>query len=154
MPLVVQYLVRIPALETQMGAVYHLPGLPTLPGAGGGGDPKELGPRIRRAIRFMEEHNTLPITIAALAEQACLSPGRFCHLFRQQTGTSPMQVLMRIRIERAQFLLGHDAPLGERDCLPDRHSERGHVSPRFSSRVRHDAGRIPPREACASSRIG
>ena len=42
---------------------------------------------------------------AALAVQVNLSPSRFRHLFKQETGTTPAQYLKEVRIRRAAKLL-------------------------------------------------
>lgn len=42
---------------------------------------------------------------AALALEVNLSPSRFAHLFRQETGYSPSRYLHTLRMERARLLL-------------------------------------------------
>jgi AraC-like DNA-binding protein len=42
--------------------------------------------RIVRAVKYINEHLTEPITLAAVARVAFLSPSRFRHLFAEQTG--------------------------------------------------------------------
>lgn len=43
-------------------------------------------PRILRAIVYVNAHLSASITLAAVASHACLSPGRFRHLFAEQAG--------------------------------------------------------------------
>ena len=42
---------------------------------------------------------------AALASVIDLSPSRFRHLFKQETGTSPAQYLKQLRMRKAEMLL-------------------------------------------------
>jgi transcriptional regulator GlxA family with amidase domain len=46
-----------------------------------------------------------PLDVASLAARACLTPRTFARRFREQTGTTPGQWLLRVRIRRAQELL-------------------------------------------------
>lgn len=64
-----------------------------------------VDPRIDRAVRFMQQHYAEGLGVSALAEQVALSASRFAHLFRQQTGITPMKYLERLRVARAQELL-------------------------------------------------
>lgn len=70
------------------------------------------GPRARlgrmqlnRAIEFMRENMDAPIGLAAIARAANLSPSHFARRFRVTLGVTPHRFLMRLRIERAQWLL-------------------------------------------------
>jgi AraC family transcriptional regulator len=48
------------------------------------------------------------VPLAALAEEARLSPSYFCRAFKQSTGTSPHQWQLEKRFERAQRLMSDD----------------------------------------------
>ncbi len=61
--------------------------------------------RVGLALDIIHARFDSPLSVAQLAEQVCLSPSRFAHLFRQQTGTTPMGYLEDVRLERAQLLL-------------------------------------------------
>ncbi|MBD3241222.1 MAG: AraC family transcriptional regulator, partial [Chitinivibrionales bacterium] len=61
--------------------------------------------RIRETIAYVREHYPQRLTVAALARRCALSPSRFAHLFRSQTGSSPIAYIERLRISRAQELL-------------------------------------------------
>ncbi|MEO7455227.1 MAG: AraC family transcriptional regulator [Gemmatimonadaceae bacterium] len=56
--------------------------------------------RILRAVAFIKAHLDRPLTLDAVAEEACLSPSRFRHLFVEQTGMA-----MRPYILWRRFLL-------------------------------------------------
>ncbi|MBS7458116.1 helix-turn-helix transcriptional regulator [Coralloluteibacterium stylophorae] len=50
-----------------------------------------------------------PVTLAELAAAACMSRFHFARRFRQSTGESPMQYVMRRRIECAMPMLADSA---------------------------------------------
>jgi AraC family transcriptional regulator of arabinose operon len=55
-----------------------------------------------------------PISLASLALTVHLSGSRFAHLFRQQTGVSPVQMLRSIRLQKAGVILSSSrVPLKE-----------------------------------------
>jgi benzoyl-CoA-dihydrodiol lyase len=57
------------------------------------------------AIEYMKGHIDEPISVAVLAEGACMSESAFAHLFKHRTGTSPYQFLKQLRLEHACDLL-------------------------------------------------
>ena len=57
------------------------------------------------AIEYMKGHIGEPISVAVLAEGACMSESAFAHLFKRCTGTSPYQFLKQLRLEHARGLL-------------------------------------------------
>jgi AraC-like DNA-binding protein/ligand-binding sensor protein len=64
-----------------------------------------LASRIRPAIEYMDYHYDLPIKLKSLAQLSGLSVFRFAHLFREQTGVTPVEYLTRVRIGHAMRLL-------------------------------------------------
>jgi transcriptional regulator GlxA family with amidase domain len=68
--------------------------------------PTGLRPRaLRRALAFMEANLGERVTLDALAANAGISRFHFARLFRRSIGSSPMEYLMRARVERGkQFL--------------------------------------------------
>lgn len=56
--------------------------------AGGVGPTVTSDERILRAIAYVKSHLDAPITLDDVANEACLSPSRFRHLFVEQTGTA------------------------------------------------------------------
>jgi AraC family transcriptional regulator len=60
---------------------------------------------LRRVLEHIQTHLDQELTITALAAVAELSPYHFSRLFKQSTGLSPHQHLLRQRIERARGLL-------------------------------------------------
>jgi AraC family transcriptional regulator len=57
--------------------------------------------RMQRAIRFMEDHLTEPITIADAADAACYSLYHFCRIFNSVAHHSPYDYLIRRRLSEA-----------------------------------------------------
>lgn len=62
-------------------------------------------PRIRIVTDFMNANLHRRIRLAELAVSVNLSPSRFSHFFKAQTGLSPGECLRRIRMEKARQLL-------------------------------------------------
>jgi AraC-like DNA-binding protein len=50
--------------------------------------------RILRAVRYVNDHLSAPITLKQVASVACLSPSRFRHLFAEQTGMGLRQYVL------------------------------------------------------------
>lgn len=61
--------------------------------------------QMRRVIDFVQDCLSQDLSLEALAEQTGFSAYHFARLFRQTTGESPHQFVLRQRIERAQRLL-------------------------------------------------
>ena len=56
-------------------------------------------------LEWMEEHLHEPVSVADLAARSAMSPRTFARRFRQSTGTTPHQWLLRQRINLARRLL-------------------------------------------------
>jgi AraC family transcriptional regulator len=68
--------------------------------------------QIKRVTDFMLAHLSQDLSLDVLAQQIGFSAYHFARLFRQTTGESPHQFVLRQRIERAQHLLKEtDVPL-------------------------------------------
>lgn len=63
--------------------------------------PTGADPRVTRAIEFVRRRLDSPVSLAAAAEVAHLSPGRFRHLFVAQTGIPFRAYLLWARVETA-----------------------------------------------------
>lgn len=61
--------------------------------------------QLQRVTAFAQAHLDEAITLEDLAQQAGYSPYHFARLFRQATGESPYQFVLRQRVARAQQLL-------------------------------------------------
>ncbi len=56
-------------------------------------------------MRWMHEHLTEPLTLTDIATHAAMSTRTLSRQFRAQTGSTPLQWLIRLRVHRAQELL-------------------------------------------------
>jgi transcriptional regulator GlxA family with amidase domain len=65
-----------------------------------------LDPRIRKVVGLMCRNPHLRLSLSRLAGAIALSPSRFSHLFKAETGVSPAQFLKSIRLQRSRDLLG------------------------------------------------
>ena len=74
--------------------------------------------RMRAALSFAREHLHLPLSVADLADAACLSERQFGRLFRAETGQTPAKVIEQLRVEaagahrREHRAAGGDRPFG------------------------------------------
>jgi AraC family transcriptional regulator len=71
-------------------------------------------PALRRTIEYIQAHLLSELTLESMAAVACLSPYHFSRAFKQSTGFSPHQYVLRTRIETAkQLLRASDLSLSE-----------------------------------------
>lgn len=68
-------------------------------------NPRSNQERIKQMIQYMRKHFTQPFTLAQLAEQASYSVQHFSALFKEVTEQTPIDYLIRLRIEAAKQLL-------------------------------------------------
>jgi len=61
--------------------------------------------RINRVLDYMEKNLGSNLTLEELARVACFSPYHFHRVFYSQTGERPFELLQRLRLEKAAFLL-------------------------------------------------
>lgn len=60
---------------------------------------------IRKAIQYMRTHIREKLLIKDLAREAGLSSGRFSHLFKEETGMTPIAYFQKEKIEMAKDML-------------------------------------------------
>ena len=63
--------------------------------------------RINKAIKYLNAHLDDEIQIQKLAEVSCFSLFHFQRIYRSLQGESPYETLLRLRLEKAIFLLQH-----------------------------------------------
>jgi AraC family transcriptional regulator len=61
--------------------------------------------RLRRVLNYTAENLDQNITIAQLAEVACLSPFHFARMFRAATGVAPVRYVSQQRLQSAKMML-------------------------------------------------
>ncbi|MEU2794511.1 helix-turn-helix domain-containing protein [Streptomyces sp. NPDC007100] len=67
--------------------------------------PVPRGSLLEPVLSWIEDNLAQEVTLAELAARCGLSERTFSRRFREQTGTTPLQWLLRARVRRAQFLL-------------------------------------------------
>lgn len=98
-----------------------------------------LDPRLAKAMRFAELNRERDIPVQEMAAEAGLGQVRFRQLFRRQTGSTPKEYLMEMRIRRAAELL-----LGGTTRIADIARQTGFSSEfYFSSAFRRITGLSP-----------
>ncbi|MFI9832244.1 GlxA family transcriptional regulator [Streptomyces sp. NPDC051913] len=101
--------------------------------------PVPCGSTLEPVLEWIEDHLAQEITLGAMATRSGMSERTFSRRFREQTGTTPLQWLLRARVRRAQYLLENsDHPI-ERIAR-----QAGFGSPAaFRERFRRVAGTSP-----------
>jgi AraC family transcriptional regulator len=70
--------------------------------------------QLQRVVDRIQDQPGQELTLEVLAQQAGFSPFHFARLFRQTTGESPHQFVLRQRLDRARHLLeASDAPVAQ-----------------------------------------
>ena len=64
-----------------------------------------MNPKVREAVEVMKENLHRELSPADLAARVQLSPRRFNHLFRAETGATPARYLKSLRMQQAKDLL-------------------------------------------------
>ena len=64
--------------------------------------------KLSSAISFMEKNYTEPVTVIELAEKAGMPESTFRHSFKRTIGVSPIDYLIRLRIEKAAEMMAKD----------------------------------------------
>ncbi len=67
--------------------------------------PVPQGSTLEPLLRWIEDNLSHEITLGALAARSGMSERTFSRRFREQTGSTPLQWLLRARVRRAQYLL-------------------------------------------------
>ncbi|XRG77512.1 helix-turn-helix domain-containing protein [Rossellomorea sp. GAMAL-10_SWC] len=65
----------------------------------------QMTPVIRKATKYIQENHQTSITLEEIAQYCCVSKYHFSHLFKKEMGTSVIDFLNRIRIEKSMFYL-------------------------------------------------
>ncbi|MEZ5072640.1 MAG: AraC family transcriptional regulator [Bacteroidales bacterium] len=97
----------------------------------------KLDERILRGIRFMNRHlSDRELRNGVLAADNGMSVPAYARLFRDQTGTSPRQYLLKMRVEQACNLLHHSTLTLEEIAAACGFSDRYHFTRTFSRLIR------------------
>ncbi|TDF35860.1 AraC family transcriptional regulator [Alteromonadaceae bacterium M269] len=68
-------------------------------------DKSKSHPALTRALQYLEDNYTKPLSLNEVAEHACVSPSHLSFLFKRYVGQSFKQTLLRLRINAAMVLL-------------------------------------------------
>ncbi|MDF2964265.1 MAG: helix-turn-helix protein [Paenibacillus sp.] len=68
-------------------------------------DNQPLDERIDDVLHYMLEHLHQKLSLAEVASKAGLSESRFCHLIKEQTGETYVELLTKMRLQKAAKLL-------------------------------------------------
>lgn len=113
----------------------HIAALPTVPRNAGRYDTA-----IREVLAHIAAHLDAPLALPALARRAGLSTGHFCRVFRAITGRSPIDHLIRLRMDRACVLFA------DRDrTVADIARELGYEDPGYFARLFRQVVGLSPR---------
>jgi transcriptional regulator GlxA family with amidase domain len=69
--------------------------------------PVPRGSLLEPTLAWIEDHLADELTLEAMADRCSMSTRSFSRRFREHTGTTPLQWLLRARVRRAQYLLEH-----------------------------------------------
>ncbi|GBF73828.1 hypothetical protein PA598K_02150 [Paenibacillus sp. 598K] len=94
---------------------------------------------VKQTIDYIHAHYRQQIKLSDLAVMACVSIRQYNHIFRQITGTSPMDYVHQVRIERAKTLLHTSS----RDMLSIAHQVGFKDEFYFSRRFKQQEGVSP-----------
>lgn len=101
--------------------------------------PVPRGSALEPLLSWMEEHLSEDLTLTGLASRGGMSERTLSRRFREQTGTTVLQWLLRARVRRAQFLLERTDHTVERIA-----AEAGFGSPAaFRERFKRVTGMTP-----------
>jgi AraC family transcriptional regulator len=99
------------------------------------------GHRLRQTIEYIEANLTRDLRLEEMAENVQISPYTFGRLFRQTTGLSPHQYVLRARIKEAKRLLGEGKSTIAEISLQLGFSDQSHFT-----RVFHKITGVTPRK--------
>ncbi len=103
--------------------------------------------RVRRVLDYIEAHLGQDLTLAELAEVACLSPSHFSRSFKQAMGTGPQRYTVQRRVERAKALLLHTGDSLAGIAAAVGFADQSHLTAAF----RRETGITPGRFRAASA---
>lgn len=66
---------------------------------------RAVDPRVQKAMNFIEENYQRDLSLEKVAEAVRLSIWHLCHLFKSETGRTPVRYLKTVRMQQAKALL-------------------------------------------------
>jgi AraC-like DNA-binding protein len=118
---------------------------------------------LERALAYIHDHLCENFTLADLARAACISRFHFARLFRASLGSSPMEYVLKTRMEAAKQMLARGdqkiaataAALGffDQSHFTRTFRRMTGVSPRTFSRMHSQAGALAASDCCSGISI-
>jgi len=106
------------------------------------GDPQTYPPVLRKAIRYIHENAQRDIALRDICAAVNVTPRSVQYAFRRHLGTTPLEYLRRVRLERAHRELQRADP--SRDTVTAIASRWGFTHPGRFSRIYRQIFGIPP----------
>jgi AraC-like DNA-binding protein len=72
---------------------------------------RRLDARVTRVLQSIRASDDLRISLESAASQACLSPGRFAHLFKQQVGLPFRRYMLWRKLTRAMMSIAREGTI-------------------------------------------
>ncbi|MDP1931122.1 MAG: AraC family transcriptional regulator [Gammaproteobacteria bacterium] len=100
------------------------------------GAPRSRGidPRVTKVLNEIRDADELRITLETAAGMACLSPSRFAHLFKYQTGLPFRKYMLWRKLTRAMVLIGGNRSIADAAYAAD-FADAAHLTRTFHQMV-------------------
>lgn len=90
---------------------------------------------IKRAADYINANFSSDLSLSKIAEIACLSPFHFIRAFKKETGKTPFEYLLEVKLEKAKNLLKiKDKPISE-ICYDCGFSNPSHFADIFTKKI-------------------
>lgn len=96
---------------------------------------KESGTRIEEIITYLSQHSKEDMTLDELANRAGLSKYYFIRLFKKETGFTPHDYIVNMRIDTAKYLLSNTNMTVKEVCFSSGFSNESVFSATFKKKV-------------------
>ena len=93
---------------------------------------KRLDPRVTLVLQAIRASDDLRISLEDAASKACLSPGRFAHLFKEQVGLPFRRYMLWRKLTRAAIAIGREGTIAAAAQAGD-FSDAAHLARTFSA---------------------
>ena len=95
---------------------------------------------VDQAIRYIRSHLAEPISLETLAGETNLSTYYFAHIFKEQTGFSPIEFVINARLDQAKVLLVHTTKSVEEIAYEVGYSSASSLTNIFTKKINYSPG--------------